>query len=107
MILIVLLLLTLCLGRCPVERDKLLECFERLVDYNHDNAITASEIDTFLETTTMYRYLSGAKVLKMCDVTNDGVLTTADWTPPNACLQSPENINLMCKLCESRHVLFV
>lgn len=107
MILLVLLLLTLCLGRCPVERDKLLECFERLVDYNHDNAITASEIDSFLLNTPMNQRLTGTMILKMCDINKDGVLTIADWTPPEACLRSPEKINLMCKLCESRNVLFV
>lgn len=105
MILLGLLFLTLCLGRCPVPRDKLLECFKQLVDYNHDNAITAAEIDLFLGTTTMHPHLTGAMILNMCDLTKDGVLTIADWTPPNACLRAPEKINLMCKLCESRNAL--
>ena len=91
---------------CPVVRDRLITCFEQLIDLNHDSIITAADIDHFVMTSTcinprVHDYVTGEKILKMCDTNNDGLLTLTDWTAPNACLQGPaEKINLVCEACQ-------
>jgi len=76
-------------------RDALLDCFAKLVDTNHDNSIVPSE------TTAFFKNEGRTTILfKMCDLNNDGKLTSADWTAPNACATNQHSIFRTCYECE-------
>jgi len=91
---------------CPVSRDKLVLCFSQLVDLNQDSIITATEIDFFLDhqqciDSNIAHHISGQMVINTCDMNKDGILSIADWTRIDACIQTQHNIDYMCTICVS------
>ena len=77
-------------GRCSsMERDRLLDCFSRHVDLNHDGNITLSEIPSFTK----------PWFFNVCDINNDGVLNLYDWNHPEGCCKTRECIYKVCNLC--------
>jgi hypothetical protein len=88
------------------NRDDLLNCFRALLDHNHDDIITAADIDHFLLTENclpeMYKkYMSGQKIIDTCDTNQDYVLTKADWNTPQSCITKPNQIQYITQLCKA------
>ena len=95
-------------GACVGNRDALLECFDQLVDTNHDGNITTAELDAaFVAYASVFPTYPGftenyntSYIMNVCDADGDGVITTSvDWVHANACLTMYPIINYVCRLC--------
>ena len=106
MILISLLVSVSIAITCPTSRDNLIPCFQQLVDKNNDSMISIAEINSFLMSYTcinnhIYNYMNGARIMQICDLNKDGVLTLSDWTHPNACLMKNPEMTIVCNICKT------
>lgn len=94
-------------GACPGLRDNLLDCFDQLIDTDHNGNITAAELDAAFiahadclpSNTTWTDTFNTAFVLAQCDTTGSGYLNSTDWNDPNACLTDPNSIEYVCRAC--------
>lgn len=94
-------------GVCPGQRDDLLDCFDQLIDTDHNGNITAAELDAAFiahanclpNNTDWTSTFNTAFVLERCDKTGSGYLNATDWTDPNACLTDPISIEYVCRAC--------
>jgi hypothetical protein len=90
--------------RCyTMPRESLLSCFSELVDTNHDNILTAAEVDSF--TTRCCANWPNSTMnpndyLQMrCDMNWDGVLDSYDWNHRHACCRDKADIIHVCDFC--------
>ena len=90
-------------GACPGERDNLLECFDQLIDTDHDGNITVAELDTMLGESCLSHinteYHNSTFIMNACDTDANNMLNAADWNHADACLAQPEFIDFVCRAC--------
>jgi len=93
---------------CPGNRDDLLQCFDRLIDTNHDGDITSTELaQMFIDHRSCFptqqpeyfEHYTPAFLMSQCDADGNGVLNVLDWNHENACLKKRRLYNYVCNLC--------
>ena len=78
-------------------RDALLSC-GAIVDTNHDEAISPSELTTFVNSVAL-----SDRIFSSCDLNHDGLLTVAsDWNATNACGYESPYVLKMCFKCQEK-----
>jgi len=94
-------------GACPGDRESLLQCFDQLLDLNHDGNLTVTELDAgfanftaILPSQTAFTdQYNSTFIMNACDIDQDGILSPADWSHADACLQWAPSVDYICRLC--------
>lgn len=103
---------------CPVPRDYLLSCIQHFCDPTLSGSISPASIDAFLNTQRgagaaacvpqpLLSHISGAIIVRDCDVNHDGLLTIDDWNRGMSCLIKQNHQKYFCTLCEKCGYSFV
>lgn len=101
---IFLLFLSFAFACRVTNRDDYLGCFSQYLDFDHNNIITVSEIDTAILQHYNFSNISfnGTIIMSKCDMNGDGVLTQAgDWNNQTSCLKKTFSLTAMyvCDIC--------
>jgi hypothetical protein len=90
---------------CPVSRDHLLQCVKHFLDTNNNGVVSLVELTVFFETSSclpevIKNHMTPTIIMNECDHNQDGLLTTADWEHPSACIQKQNHQFYLCLICQ-------